>query len=85
LFDHAKGMVLVLTTEHLFVIDTREKSLQVRVSLWRVLAISANRLSLELVVVPRTSNESSSCELYFSSVEFCTMAKSLIDRGLSEI
>jgi len=85
MFDHAKRLVLVLTTEHLFVIETRDKLLQLRVSLWRVLAISANRFTLELIVVPRASGESSSCEIHFSSAEFTAAAKALVDRGLSEI
>ena len=84
MFDNAKGLVLVLTTEHLFVIDSKEKFLQVRVSLWRILAISASRCTLEIVIVPRASIDATASERFFSSTEFCTAAKSLIERGLNE-
>jgi hypothetical protein len=82
LFDQAKGLVLVLSTEHLFVIDTRERVLQMRVSLWRILAVSSNRLILELVVTPRTSLDPTAAELSFSSANFCAAAKKLVETGM---
>ena len=83
-FDYAKALVLVLTTEHVFVIDAQDKFLQARVSLWRILAASVTQYSLELVIIPRSSSESSTIDLHFSTVDLCNAAHALVQRGLSE-